>query len=317
MPTIVALHELTTEQKQKITDAAPDYELIVGKYKELPSGTVAKADILLGWTSAVCEEALGEDSRVRWIQVWSAGVDRMPLDKLKEKNITLTNSSGVHSIPITEQIFAMLLAYTRNLHHAVRQQTKNQWDKSGTFRELHGKTAVIVGVGQIGSSAAKVAQAFGMKTVGVRRSGKPDPHIDVMFKIDQLDEALAEGDFIINILPLTDETNGLYDSGRFAAMKDGAFFVNVGRGPSVNTEALLAVLKSGKLSGAGLDVFEQEPLPSDHPLWDMDNVIMTPHTAGDTVHYTERVLGIFTENLKAYQQGEALPRNVIDYERSY
>lgn len=317
MPTIVALHELTNEQKQKIRDAAPDYEFINGKYKELPSGTVAKADIVLGWSSAVSEEALGEDSRVRWIQVWSAGVDKMPLDELREKDIVLTNASGVHSVPITEQIFSMLLAYTRNLHHAVRYQTENRWDKSGTFRELHGKTAVIVGVGQIGSNTAKVAKAFGMRTVGVRRSGKADPNVDVMYKVDELDQALAEGDFIINILPLTDETKGLYNAGRFEAMKDGAFFVNVGRGPSVDTDALLEALRSGKLVGAGLDVYEQEPLPSDHPLWEMENVIMTPHTAGDTVHYTDRVLDIFIENLKAYQQGKTLPRNVIDYEKSY
>ncbi|UNK17632.1 D-2-hydroxyacid dehydrogenase [Paenibacillus sp. N3/727] len=317
MPNIVALHELTTEQMQKIRDIAPDYELIAGKYKELPSGTVAQADIVLGWTSSATEEVLSDHSRIRWIQVWSAGVDRMPLKELEQKNIFLTNASGVHSIPITEQIFSMLLAYTRNLHHAVRQQSQSKWDKSGTFRELSGKTAVIVGVGQIGSTTAKVAKAFGMRTVGVRRSGKPDPNVDVMYTVDQLDQALAEGDFIINILPLTDETKGLYDAGRFEAMKDGAFFVNMGRGPSVNTEALIEALKSGHLAGAGLDVFEQEPLPSEHPLWGMDNVIITPHTAGDTVHYTDRVLDIFIENLKAYRQGEALPRNVIDYGKAY
>lgn len=156
-----------------------------------------------------------------------------------------------------------------------------------------------------------------MRSVGIRHSGKSDPHVDVMYKVDELDQALAEGDFIINILPPTDETKGLYNAGRFEAMKDGAFFVNVGRGPSVDTDALLAALRSGKLVGAGLDVYEQEPLPSDHPLWEMENVIMTAHTAGDTVHYTDRVLDIFIENLKAHQQGKALPRNVIDYEKSY
>ncbi|WP_054956586.1 D-2-hydroxyacid dehydrogenase [Paenibacillus dakarensis] len=317
MPTIVALHQLTREQKQKIRDAAPDYEFINGKYNELPSGTVAKADILLGWSGAVREEALGEDSQVGWIQVWSAGVDRMPLDELEHREIVLTNASGVHSIPITEHIFSMLLAYARNLHHAVRKQSIKEWDKSGTFHELSGKTAVIVGVGQIGSNTARIAKAFGMRTVGVRRSGKSDPNIDVMYKMDELDQALAEGDFVINILPLTHETKGLYNPARFETMKDGAFFVNVGRGPSVDTEALIEALRSGKLAGAGLDVYEEEPLPSSHPLWEMDNVIMTPHTAGDTIYYTDRVIDIFIENLKAYQEGKPLPRNVIDYEKTY
>lgn len=317
MPKIVALHELSEEQIHRIKDAAPDYDFIMGKYKELPPGTVAKADILLGWTGAAADETLQEDSRVRWIQVWSAGVDRMPLGRLRERGIRLTNASGVHSIPISEHIFAMMLAYARNLHQAVRNQSKGSWDKSGTFSELSGKTAVIAGVGQIGSAAAKVAKVFGMTTVGVRRSGRPDPHIDRMYGTDELDQALAEGDFVINILPLTAETKGLFNAGRFAAMKDDAFFVNVGRGPTVDTNALVAALKSGKLAGAGLDVFEEEPLPEDHPLWSLDNVILTPHTAGDTVHYTERVLDIFLDNLKAYREGKSLPRNVIDYERSY
>ncbi|NMO95687.1 NAD(P)-dependent oxidoreductase [Paenibacillus lemnae] len=317
MPKIVALHELSQEQIHRIEDAAPEYEVISGKYKELPSGTVSGADILMGWSGAAAEEALAENSQVRWIQVWSAGVDRMPLQELDARNIQLTNASGVHSIPISEHIFAFMLAYARNLHQAVRHQSRNEWDKSGIFHELSGKTAVIIGVGQIGSAAARIAQAFGMKTVGVRRSGKDDPHIDVMYTTEELDQALGQGDFVINILPLTEETKGLFNADRFAAIKEGAFFINVGRGPSVDTTALVDALKSGHLAGAGLDVFEEEPLPADHPLWNMEQVMLTPHTAGDTEHYNERVMDIFVENLKAFVEGSPLPRNVIDYERSY
>lgn len=317
MPKIVAIHELTTEQQQKIKEIAPDYELLVSKAKELKPQSIREAEILIGWSRSLQEDVLSNDSQLKWIQAWSAGVDKMPLSELENKGIQLTNASGVHSIPITEHIFAMILAFTRNLHLAIRQQSNNKWDTSGFFTELAGKTIVIVGVGQIGSHAAKVAQAFGMRTVGVRHSGKSDPHIEVMYKVEQLEEALSKGDYVVNILPLTSETRGLFDKTKFAAMKNSAFFVNVGRGPSVVTDDLIEALQSGDLAGAGLDVFEEEPLPSNHPLWSMDNVIMTPHMAGDTDRYSERVVDIFLENLQHYVNREPLSRNVIDYSKSY
>lgn len=317
MPKIVAIHDLTTEQQQKIKDIAPGYELIVSKAKELTTSIVQDAEILIGWSRSIQEDVLSANSKLKWIQAWSAGVDKMPLPELQEKDIRLTNASGVHSVPITEHIFSMILGFTRNLHLAIRQQSNKKWDTSGTFTELAGKTIVIVGVGQIGSHTARVAQAFGMRTVGVRHSGKSDPHIEVMYKVDQLDKALAEGDYVVNILPLTDETHGLFNQARFSAMKDTAIFINVGRGQTVVTDDMIRALQDGSLAGAGLDVFEEEPLPSDHPLWVMDNVIITPHTAGDTDRYSERAVAIFLENLKNYVNGEPLSRNVIDYSKSY
>ncbi|WP_433941353.1 D-2-hydroxyacid dehydrogenase [Paenibacillus lautus] len=317
MPNILSIHDLTAEQQQKIKEIAPDYDLLVTKAKELTGSIVRDADIMIGWSRSMQDEVLSADSKLKWIQAWSAGVDKMPLRELEDKGIQLTNASGVHSVPITEHIFAMILAFNRNLHLAIRQQSNNKWDTSGTFTELAGKTIVIVGVGQIGSHTARVAQAFGMRTVGVRNSGKSDPNVGSMYKVDQLDEALAQGDYIVNILPLTDETRGLFNTARFSAMKDSAFFVNVGRGQTVVTDDMVQALQSGGLAGAGLDVFEEEPLPADHPLWNLDNVIMTPHMAGDTDRYGERAVDIFLENLKHYVKGEPLSRNVIDYSKSY
>lgn len=317
MPKILALHDLTTEHKEMIQAAAPGFELMVTKTADLVPGMVEEAEILLGWSNKVADEAVSPDSKTKWVQVWSAGVDRLPLEAFQKKGIWLTNASGVHSIPITEHIFAMILGFVRNLHHAVRQQSRSTWDTAGTFTELAGKTIVIVGVGQIGRHAAQVAKAFGMRTIGVRNSGDPAPHIDVMYKVDELTEALSQGDYIVNILPLTPLTTHIFDREKFAAMKDSAFFVNVGRGQSVVTDAMVEALQSGKLAGAGLDVFEEEPLPKDHPLWSEDNVIITPHKAGDTDRYTERVMDIFLDNLEAYVQGRPLHRNVIDYEKSY
>lgn len=317
MPNIIALHDITPQQRQKIKEIAPSYELTVTKAKDLAPGMIRNADILLGWSRTIEEEALAQDSKLKWIQAWSAGVDKLPLRKFEERDILLTNASGVHSVPITEHIFAMILAFNRNLHLAVRQQSNKRWDTSGTFTELAGKTMVIVGVGQIGSHTARIAQAFGMRTIGVRNSGKPDPHVDVMYTVGQLDEALSQGDYVVNILPLTTQTKGIFNHERFSVMKSSAFFVNVGRGATVVTSDMVQALQSGALAGAGLDVFEEEPLPPEHPLWTMDNVIMTPHMAGDTDRYGERAVEIFLDNLKSYVKNGTLTRNVIDYGRSY
>ncbi|HAF97058.1 D-2-hydroxyacid dehydrogenase [Paenibacillus lactis] len=317
MPKIIALHDITPQQRQKIKEIAPSYELTVTKAKDLAPGMIRNADILVGWSRTIEEEALAQDSKLKWIQAWSAGVDKLPLKKFEERAILLSNASGVHSVPITEHIFAMILAFNRNLHLAVRQQTNKRWDTSGTFTELAGKTIVIVGVGQIGSHTARIAQAFGMRTIGVRNSGKPDPHVDVMYTVDQIDEALSQGDYVVNILPLTAQTKDIFNHERFSAMKTSAFFVNVGRGATVITSDMIQALQSGALAGAGLDVFEEEPLPPEHPLWTMDNVIITPHMAGDTDRYGERAVEIFLDNLKSYVKDGTLIRNVIDYSRSY
>ncbi|ANF95992.1 D-2-hydroxyacid dehydrogenase [Paenibacillus bovis] len=317
MSKIVVLQQLTESQKQKVQEAAPSYEIVAVPVREASDSILAEAEIILGWSRKLQDFILSDKCPVQWIQTWSAGVDKMPMEQLEQKQVLLTSANGVHTIPISEQIFAYMLAFSRNLHRAVRNQGKHAWDESGTFTELHGKTIVIVGVGNIGAGTAQLAKAFGMKTIGVRRSGKEQDGIDQMYSMEQLDEALAQGDYVINILPLTEETKQLFNRERFAVMKDSSLFINVGRGPSVDTDALVEALQSGAIAGAGLDVFDPEPLPEDHPLWDMEQVIITPHIAGSNEHYTDRVIEIFTKNLQAYQQDRTLPVNLVDYSRQY
>ncbi|NGZ74843.1 D-2-hydroxyacid dehydrogenase [Saccharibacillus alkalitolerans] len=316
MPTILTLYEFSEEQAEQIRDIAPDYELISATTKEVTPEQIREADILVGWNRKT-EEAALESDRLKWVQAWSAGVDYFPMDRFEEKKVLLTNAGGVHAIPISEHIFAVLLAMTRNLHGNIRSQVRGKWDKGGTYGEASGQTMVIVGTGHIGRATAKLAKAFGMKTIGVRHSGRPEEYIDEMYKTDGLEQAFAQGDVIVNILPLTDETHHFFDKESFSRMKKGALFINVGRGPSVDTEALIEALDSGILSGAALDVFEQEPLPEDHPLWKREDLILTPHVAGNTDHYEERAADIFIDNLKAFVRGETLPRNLVDYSRKY
>lgn len=316
MPTILTLYEFSDEQAKKIAEIAPDYELKSAAVKEVTPEQIREADILVGWNRKM-EQAAVESDNLKWVQSWSAGVDYFPMDRFAEKDVLLTNSGGVHAIPISEHIFAVLLSMTRSLHRNIRSQVRGKWDKSGTYGEASGLTMVIVGTGHIGRATAKLAKAFGMHTIGVRHSGRPEEYIDEMHQPDGIQEAFGKGDVIVNILPLTDDTRHFFDKESFGYMKKGSLFINVGRGPSVDTDALVAALDSGTLSGAALDVFEQEPLPEDHPLWTREDVIITPHVAGNTDHYDVRATEIFIDNLKAFVKGESLPRNLVDYSRKY
>ncbi|GIO10553.1 3-phosphoglycerate dehydrogenase [Cohnella xylanilytica] len=318
MRTIVALFGFAPEQEAAIREAAPGWNVVFAKPKEIGADVLRSAEIVCGWHPVVASALEGAaESPLRWVQTGSAGVDNLPLAELERLGVTVTTASGVHPVPMAETAFAMLLAFTRNLHLAVRNQTERRWERAETYGELRGRTMGVVGAGQIGSEVARLARAFGMRTLGVRRSGKAAEHIDRMESFEGLDGVLAESDVVVNILPDTPETRRLFDADRFAKMKPGALFVNIGRGASVDTDALLEALRSGRLAGSGLDVVDPEPLPEDHPLWNEDNVILTPHIGGNTDSYKERLAELFIANLRAYLETGRPDRNVVDYRLRY
>ena len=241
----------------------------------------------------------------------------MNLSLLNEKNIILTNASGIHGVPIAESVFGMLLADTRGIKKAINQQTNKVWSQTESLVELKGKTMMIIGMGQVGKEVARLAQAFGLNVIGVNRSGNPVTEVSEIIKQDQIPKHIKRADFVVNILPLTSETTNYYDDSFFTSMKKGAGFINVGRGPSVDTDALIRQIKNGQIGFAGLDVFKEEPLAKDSPLWDLPEVLITPHISGVAEHFKKRLFAIFEENLTAYVAGEELPRNVIDYKHNY
>jgi phosphoglycerate dehydrogenase-like enzyme len=184
--------------------------------------------------------------------------------------------------------------------------------------EIHEKTIGIIGVGAIGKETAKIAKAFGMKVLGLRHSGKAEEYVDEMYTSNQLDLLLPKCDYVVVTLPLTKETFHLFGAEQFKQMKTSAYFINIGRGEIVNEEDLVMALKDGEIAGAGLDVFEKEPLSVDSPLWGMENVIITPHTAGSTEHYNKRVVeDILIPNLKDYILGKAPSINLVDFSKGY
>ncbi|MFD2334020.1 D-2-hydroxyacid dehydrogenase [Cohnella sp. GCM10020058] len=317
MRTIVSLFGFDSEQERRIQAAAPGCNVIFGRPADLDPGLLEEAEVLCGWWKAAWGKGAGNPGKLKWVQTGSAGVDNLPLGELEARGVVLTTASGVHPVQMTETVFAMLLAFTRKLHHAVRNQTERKWARSEGYGELRGRTLAVIGAGEIGAEIARIAQAFGMRTLGLRRSGRPAPHIDAMHTPEQLDTVLAESDIVVNVLPHTAETVRLFDAGRFAAMKPSSLFINIGRGTAVDTEALTEALQNGTIAGAGLDVFDPEPLPADHPLWMLDNVIITPHIGGATDQYKARMADLFVENLEAYLKTGTPAKNIVDYKKSY
>ena len=255
--------------------------------------------------------------RLRWVQFASAGIDHVWTEALAKSDLIVTTISGVHPIPMAEMVLSMMLIFVKQWPRLLAQQRAHRWDKF-LMGELHGKTLGVVGLGKIGQEIARVGKCMGMNVIGVRRrqTGEPLSYVDKVFTQEALRQAIAMCDFVVVAVPLWAGSRGLFGEAEFRAMKPTAYFINVGRGATVDEAALIRALQEGWIAGAGLDVFAREPLPPDSPLWDMPNVIISPHMGADTDRYMERATAIFCENLRRYVAGEPL-MNVVDHATGY
>lgn len=235
-------------------------------------------------------------SSLKFIQLTSAGFDRVPMDYVKEKGIKIFNARGVYSIPMAEYALAGVLSLYKKLEFFSSNQKKHIWEKNRGVLELFGKTVLIVGAGNVGSECAKRFSALGCQVFGADICPTENPNFTKVLPMSELDKVLIKADVVILTLPLTDETRGLFDKSKFAIMKDGALFVNIARGAVVNTKDLIEALNE-RLRGAVLDVFETEPLEENSPLWDMENVIITPHNSFVGEGNKQRLFNVVIENL--------------------
>lgn len=259
--------------------------------------------------------------RLRWLQLWSAGADILQkIPELKDLPFVMTNTSGMHGRQIAEHVFGMILAWTRRLQEAYLAQSRHEWrqPRPGALTVLEGKTMLILGYGAVGSMIAWIARSFGMNIIGIRRHpeiGQKDRDVKVL-PSTRLAEVLPRADYVVNILPLTQDTRRFFGAREFAAMQAGAVYVNLGRGPTTDEAALVEALGTGHIGGALLDVVDTEPLPPDSPLWDLDNVFLTAHYAGWHPQYQEIALKIALENLARYVQGQPL-KNLVNKAAGY
>jgi phosphoglycerate dehydrogenase-like enzyme len=289
--------------------------------REESDALLPEVDVVLGF--AARPEVFATAKRLRWIHSTAAGVEGILSPELVASDVVLTCSRGLHAQSIAEHVIGTMLAFARQLHVSRDAQLRRawsqhaQWGASPGFEQLHGATIGLVGFGQIGRAIGEKARALGMRVIAVRRhpADPPDP-AHAQWGPDWLPELLERSDWIVLAAPHTRESAGLIGADQLKRMKPTARLVNIGRGALVDEAALVAALRDGRLAGAALDVMEREPLPDDSPLWDMPNVILTPHVSGLGPRYWERATDVFAANLRRWLDGEPL-QGVVDKQAGY
>ncbi|MDX1594045.1 MAG: D-2-hydroxyacid dehydrogenase [Gammaproteobacteria bacterium] len=279
--------------------------------------TLPETDVLVvtDFRTEALRRAWPNRHSIRWLHATSAGVDRLMFPELVDSDVVVTNARGVFDRGIAEYVLGAVLMFAKDTLTNVRLQQAHEWRHRET-ELLVGRRALVVGAGSIGREVARLLRCVGMHVTATATAAREDPSFDAVHASEALPELLPESDFVVITAPLTDATHGLFDESTFARMHPGARLINVGRGPIVRTDALVNALQEGRLGGAALDVFETEPLDPESPLWDMPNVMISAHMAGDFVGW-ERALGEqFVANFQRWQRGEPL-LNLVDKARGY
>jgi D-2-hydroxyacid dehydrogenase (NADP+) len=287
--------------KKQIASKFPELTIYAANDENEVGDSIEKADILMA--IKVSDPLLGRGKKLQWIQSMITGVDFFLNSPSLRKEVLLTSSRGIHGPQMSELTLLFMLALNRRFHENLRNQDRKIWDR-WPGKLLWKKKVAILGVGVIGQAIAGKCKAFEMTVYGVDQIKREVQGVDHFFGPEELIRVLGEVDYFVNVVPFTPETKKMIGAGEFSAMKATAFYISVGRGDTVDEDALVEALRSGKIAGAALDVFATEPLPKESPLWKMQNVIMTPHIGGLSDVYVDQMLPIFEENLRRFLKGE-------------
>lgn len=298
----------------RIKDILPGAEYEYISPEELSASERERAEIFITYGTDMKSGHVDEFKNLKWIMVMSAGLERMPLERLE--NVLITNATGIHKIQMTEYTVGLILSYYKSFNQLYEDQKAGHWRKGAFTTELYGKNVHILGTGSIGSHLAEVLSAFGVNTVGYNTNGREITKFDTAYPLDDLMDHIGEADILINILPSTETTRSLLTDEHFKAMKEDSVFVNIGRGDIAEDEVLLKVLEDDTIGHMIIDVFNAEPLGPDSPFYKYDNITITPHASSKTSGYIERAFDIFEHNLKHTAEPEKM-MNVIDNKRGY
>lgn len=302
--------------REKLRETVPNAEIIFTNRKELGQDLIARANILIGTPP---RSMLKYAARLEWLQLLSAGAEQYVIPGVLPEGVILTNATGAYGKSMSEYMLCSILSLLMDFPYYRDNQQQRLWRDRGRSRHILGTTALVVGLGNIGSEFAMRYKSLGGKVIGVKRTpGKKPDYLDELYTSDRLDELLPSADVVTLSLPSTSATTHLFDKHRIGLMKPGAILVNVGRGTAVDTDALSEALYAGKIYGAALDVTDPEPLPAEHPLWNAPNTIITPHVSGgwNEPGNFKRVFEIICTNLFRYFNGEPLI-NVVDRSTGY
>ena len=264
---------------------------------------LATIDVLVAFGIAINDDLLARAKNLKWIASLATGVDHFLRCPSLKRDTILTSGRGIHGPAMRETVASLMLALSRDTPRLVRNKADHRWDRGARWPLIAGKTAVVVGIGISGIAIGQLLKAFGMRVVGVSRTPRPVEGFDAMTPTDRLAQAAAEADYLINVLPASDDNREIFSRGVFAAMRPSAFFINVGRGETVDEAALIDSLRQKRIAGAGLDVFQKSPLAPDSPFWELPNVVVSPQIAGYFDGYEAHVMPLLVDNMRLFLAG--------------
>lgn len=320
LPTLLVLADGTEPQLRMLEPYRDRVRIVIGPTLASVADAAPAADALLLWTASrdLVQQVFAQAPRLRWVHSRSAGLDSLLFPALVDSPVPLTNSSGVYSRSLGEFVALGVLFFAKDLHRMQRNQAAGRWAPFDVDM-AEGKTMGIVGYGDIGRAAARLAKALDMRVLALRRrpeQSQGDPLVDEVMGNERLLDLMARSDYVVVAAPLTPDTRGLVSAQAIAAMKPDAVMINVGRGAIIDEPALIDALRHKRIRGAALDVFAEEPLPAGHPMYGLDNLLLSPHCADHTRTWIDDAMVFFTGNLERFLRGEPL-RNVVEKRLGY
>jgi D-2-hydroxyacid dehydrogenase (NADP+) len=285
--------------RDALRDKFPELQFQLFHNKSEVTGDLSDIDVMMMFGIEVRDFMLAGAPQLQWIQSLATGVDHFLRCPSLKSSVLITSGRGIHGPPMREQVVYMMMAVSRDAARAVGDQKAHFWERR-LWSTLHGKTAVIAGTGVVGADIAELLKALGMHVIGVSRTPRAVAGFDEMIATDRLTAAAARADYLINMLPASDDNIGIFDAKVFGAMKPAAYYVSAGRGQTVDEAALLAALRERRIAGAALEVFQTEPLPPDSPFWDLPNVFITPHVGGYVIEYEDFIMPLILDNMRLF-----------------
>lgn len=319
--TVLVLSNPTEPELKLLQNLPEETAIAVGDSVQAFENMAADATVIFSWSVAgqVLRDVFAMCPRVRWVHSRSAGLDGVLFPEIIESPVPLTNGSGVFSPSLGEFALGAILYFAKDFRRMIRNQEAGRWEQFD-ITEIAGQTVGIVGYGDIGRAVATRCRAMGMRVLGLRRSGAPiynvDPLVDRVYTPSGLMEMIPQCDYLVVAAPLTPETKALIGPAAFAAMKPETVIINLGRGPVIDEAAMVEALSTGRIKGAALDVFDREPLPDGHPLYSLQNVLLSPHCADHTPDWLDRAMQFFVDQFERFRKGEPLV-NIVDKRLGY
>jgi D-2-hydroxyacid dehydrogenase (NADP+) len=303
MTTVLVLEKFADVYERELTARFPDLVVHTAATMADIAADLATVDVLFAFGIAIDDGLIARMTHLKWIASLATGVDHFLRCPSLRRDTIVTSTRGIHGPAMRETVATLMLALSRDVGRLVNNKAARRWERGERWPLLAGKTAVVVGIGVSGIAIGELLKAFGMRVIGVTRTPRALADFDAMMPTGELARAAADADYLINVLPGSEENRGIFSRAVFAAMKSGGYFINVGRGETVDEAALIEALKSKRIAGAGLDVFQNAPLKPDSPFWDLPNVVISPQVGGFFIGYEDHVMPLLMENMRRFLAG--------------